>query len=192
MTLSALGIFSAAGAGGGPAAAPAYELISTTILGSTQSELTFSNLGDWSSTYKHLQIRATIRSGKVAGDVPLLIRFNGITSNSYLYHILYGTNTTAANYSGGSPDNGIYLGNPIPGTSATASAFAGVVIDVLDSYSTTKNKTIRALYGGTSPNAVQFASGGFFSTASVSSITIYPDSGGWVSGSRFSIYGIKG
>ena len=193
MTLSALGIFSAAGAGGGPAPIPDYELISTTILGSTQSDLTFSNLGDWSSTYKHLQIRTAIRGGKSAGDVPLIMRINGVSTTSYWYRIMYGSNSTAAVFAGGTPSNEIYFGNPVPGATSTANNFGVGVIDILDSYSTTKNKTVRGFFGAHPPApAVNLASGALFSTASVSSITLYPDSGGWVAGSRFSIYGVKG
>jgi hypothetical protein len=57
-----LGILSAAGAGGGGPLASDYELISTQILTSPQSSITFSSLGTYSSTYKHLQVRAVARS----------------------------------------------------------------------------------------------------------------------------------
>jgi hypothetical protein len=59
-----LGILSAAGAGGGVAGD--YELISSEILGTTAASVTFSSLGDYSSTYKHLQIRAVcLAFGKI-------------------------------------------------------------------------------------------------------------------------------
>jgi hypothetical protein len=193
MALFPLGILSAAGAGGGPAAPSAYELISSTILGSTQSDVVFSSLGDYASTYKHLQIRTVLRAGKSAGDVPFLLRVNGITATNYRYKIMYGTGTSAASFAGGSLDNGIYFGNPVPGATAASGLYAGVIIDILDAYSTTKNKTVRGMTSSfTSVPAVQLCSGVLFNTAAVSSLTIYPDTGGWVAGSRFSIYGIKG
>lgn len=182
-----------ASAGGVPPIPPAYELISTTTLGSTASDVTFSNLGDWASTYKHLQIRTVIRAGKSAGDVPYLLRINGVSSVNYRWKIMYGSNTTAASFAGSAADNGIYFGNPVPGATSASGLFGGAVIDILDPYSTTKNKTVRGVFGAfTSVPSVQLASGALFDTASISSLTIYPDSGGWVAGSRFSIYGIRG
>jgi hypothetical protein len=190
MALFPLGILSAAGAGG--AFSSDYELITSTVLGSTQSDFVFSSLGDYSSTYKHLQIRATIRGGKSAGDVPLILRLNGITTASYRWHFLYGNGSSVFSTGAGSADTGMYFGNPVPGATSTSNNFCGAVIDILDPYSTTKNKTLRGLFGTTSPNSISLASGALFDTASVTSVTIYPDTGGWVAGSRFSLYGIKG
>ena len=77
-------------------------------------------------------------------------------------------------------------------SAATASAFGGGVVDILDPYSTTKNKTIRGL-GGLAATNIALRSGSWASTDSVTSITCLPFSGGnWVAGSRFSLYGIKG
>jgi hypothetical protein len=193
MTLSALGIFSAAGAGG-VAAVPAYELISTTILGSTQSEVTFSNLGDWSSTYKHLQVRATFRSTHAANDVPVNIRLNGVTGASYSYHLIYASGTGTASSFGAGSNTSFYLGNFSTGSTSTANVFGTSVIDLLDAYSTTKNKTLRARSGVYSNSNVTIGinSGALYSTSAVSSLTIFPDTRSWAAGSRFSIYGVKG
>jgi hypothetical protein len=77
----------------------------------------------------------------------------------------------------------------------TANSFGAAVLDVLDPYSTTKNKTLRCLQGvraGTGP-AIELRSGFWNNTASITSIVFTPEtSGSFVSGSRFSLYGIRG
>jgi hypothetical protein len=74
----------------------------------------------------------------------------------------------------------------------SASSFGGVVIDILDCYSATKNKTIRAFGGHNSVNSwPELSSGVFLSTASVTSVTLFGESGDLLTGSRFSLYGLK-
>ena len=189
MTLSALGIFSAAGAGGGVALSD-YEFIESTILTGTQSSFTFSSLGTYSSTYKHLQIRAVVRSDRANTDDTLLVRVNGDTGTNYRFHLLLADGSGV--FSTGNTDNKMELGRTAGGSNA--SGIYGVnVLDVLDAYSTTKNKTFRASAGlnrASSPY-VFLNSGARFNTEAISSITLFPI-GSFVSGSRFSIYGIKG
>ena len=183
-----LGILSAAGAGG-VAVASDYELISTTVLAGTAVSVTFSSLGDYSATYKHLQVRvATTNDG--ANNAGM--RINGDTGSNYAWHHLVGTGSAVASSAE---------------TSQTSMAFfyigavtVGVgVIDLLDAYSTTKNKTVRTLQGqaGASAGALRVAlgSGLFMSTSAISSVTILANRGSatnFSAGSRFSIYGIKG
>jgi hypothetical protein len=189
MTLSALGIFSAAGAGG-VVATGTYELIETFIVsGSSTSAITFSNLGTYSSTYKHLQIRAVHRdSTVVAATTAFWLRFNGVTSTSYAWHRI--TSTLSS-------DNAFNTTRILAGisasSSATSDAFSSCVIDILDPYSTTKNKTIRALGGvrATNSSELNLNSGLFNSTAAITSIELTVEAN-LVAGSRFSIYGLRG
>jgi hypothetical protein len=188
MTLSALGIFSAAGAGG-VVATGTYELIESTILGSSQSSITFSNLGTYSSTYKHLQIRVTAREDE-SGLENVWIRFNGDTGANYRGHQLTsnGSSTTSGAQSAG--DTFGFAG--IVATSAnSANIFGAFVMDILDPYGSGKNKTTRA-FGGVSPGWVLIRSALWMSTASTTSVTLLPQSTNFVAGSRFSIYGIRG
>jgi hypothetical protein len=193
MTLSALGIFSAAGAGGGVALSD-YELIETQILGSAQASVVFSSLGTYSSTYKHLQIRATVRTNRGANEDILGIRFNGDTGSNYVTHLLYGTGSSVAageTFSGG-PSTYIYSAFTAAGSN-TANAFSGHVVDLLDPYSTTKNKTIRQLFGQPAGNLVGLFSGLWRNTNAISSITLFPAIGTTLNAtSRFSLYGTKG
>jgi hypothetical protein len=186
MTLSALGIFSAAGAGG-VAFSSDYELISTTTLGTATNSVTFSSLGTYSSTYKHLQIRYAAKQSN-STSVGVYGRFNGDTAGNYSWHYLAG-NGSSVSSSALTSTTSMLVGSAF-GT-GTANAFGGGVIDILDTYSTTKNKTVRSLEGRAS-EWVALESGSWRNTASITSITLFPDVYNFSTGSRFSLYGIKG
>jgi archaellum component FlaF (FlaF/FlaG flagellin family) len=170
-----------------------FELISTTILPSAQSSVVFSDLGDYSSTYKHLQIRYTTRTTRSAASVDNLgVRFNGVTSASYSHHRLLADGSTVASYNGA---NATYmLGDNTTATTAPAGVFSSGIIDILDPYSTTKNKTIRILCGQalSGGNIVELVSGAFYSTDSLTSVQIFGLTGNLETGTRMSLYGIKG
>jgi hypothetical protein len=189
MTLSALGIFSAAGAGG--VFASDYELISSQILGSTQSSITFSSLSSYSSTYKHLQIRAVARSTVATTNMGYKIRFNGGASTDYSFHRIQGNGSSVSSYGDANPTY-FYISNGIIGSTGTANAFGVTVIDFLDAFSTTKNKTMRNLNAAQSQIALDSA--GWYDTAAIDSIVMETDTGSpdFIAGSRFSIYGLKG
>ena len=181
-----------AGSGG---VAGDYELIETYILGSSQSSITFSNLGDYSSTYKHLQIRAVAKSTNSGAEQTTLLTYNGdTTTTNYRAHQLYGFNGSV-----GSADT-ISFARQMIGYTARAdvtNVFGAIVIDILDPYSTTKNTTARSLSGnvaGTGANAVvNLQSHLYINTDAISSATLAPLAGGnFIAGSRFSIYGVRG
>jgi hypothetical protein len=189
MTLSALGIFSAA-AGGVPLLPSDFELISSTILGSTTSAVTFDTSA--LSAYRHLQVRYVARN---ASDSNGLIgaTFNG-SSSSYFWHRFRGNGSTVS--SGASSSNYIELYGS--GSSAGANQFGAGVIDILDFNSTSKRKTLRALVGvrdsAGSMSEVDLMSGAhYLNTNALTSFTLTQTFGtGFVAGSRFSLYGIKG
>jgi hypothetical protein len=192
MTLSALGIFSAAGAGAGVGD---YELIQTQVLGSNQALIAFSNLNNFSSTYRHLQLRIVVRSAVSEAASQVGLYLNGDTSSSnYAFHQLFGNGSSAGSEGYGT---GV-LGQITPivrtfGATGTANAFGAGVVDILDPYSTTKNKTVRSLQGAAGVNAVGLTSGLWIDTAAVTSITLLKQGGGdLATGSRFSLYGIRG
>jgi hypothetical protein len=193
MTLSALGIFSAAGAGGGVSLSD-YELISSTILGSSTSSVSFSSLGTYSSTYKHLQIRWTARSDRSGQDNDVLgITFNGDSGSNYAFHRLGGDGSSVFSEAGTSQTLPVF-GYTVAAGTTTSNSFGAGVIDILDPYSTTKNKTVRVLSGLVGGRSWVFlASGLWMNTASATSITLDQLYGpNFIAGSRFSLYGIKG
>jgi hypothetical protein len=182
-----LGILAASGAG----LVPDYELISTTVLGGTAASVTFSNLGDYSSTYKHLQIRATARSSRASTVDGLAVRLNGDSGSNYAQHSLQGNFNSVTSSGATSLTRSVV--SIITGASSTANYFGGVVIDLLDPFSSTKNKTLRG-FGGMASDFIRLDSGLYINTASVTSITLIQTEGAnnLVAGSRFSLYGIRG
>jgi hypothetical protein len=188
VTLSALGIFSAAGAGG-VVADTSFELIETSIVsGSSTSSVVFSGLGSYSSTYKHLQIRGV---AKPATNANTYLRINGDTGNNYAWHELY-TYDPATSVASGYATSQNHIKAIYADGTGTANSFGAGVIDILDTYSTTKNKTVRILTGTTDDVFVALRSGLWNNTASITSLTLVTSDGSnLVAGSRFSIYGVK-
>ena len=172
-----------------------YELISTTVLGTATSSVTFSSLGDYSATYRHLQIRYVARTSRTETIDQLRLRINGNTSSSYASHRLI------SNPSGGNVQSSAFINETsidlslITGNTATSNVFSSGVVDLLDAYSSSKNKTTRTLAGtnGADFHRVMLFSGLFNNTGSVTSLQLLPLTGpNFVIGSRFSLYGIKG
>jgi hypothetical protein len=178
------GILSAAGVSGEVGAT--YELISTTILGGTAASVTFSGLGAYASTYKHLQIRMTARLSS-ANAIDAYI--NGDTGSNYAGHLLRGDGSSVASFARSSTSI-----LQIADATNTANVFTGAVVDILDFASSTKNTTIRSITGDAGgQNYSQMWSGLWNNTAAVTSIQLYGRaSTTFQIGSRFSIYGIRG
>lgn len=178
-----LGILASSGGGAGGS----FELISTTTLGSTQASVTF-DVSTYASTYKHLQIRKMARAD--VSDWSSHIRFNSDTGSNYSWHQLGGDGSSVFSSAGTSQTQMLVGKQPV---TSDANNFTADVIDILDPFVTTKNTTIRSFngYAGTAP-VVILRSGAWYNTAAVTSITVTQLSGNFVSGSRFSIYGIKG
>ena len=182
----------------GAGASADYELISTSVLGSNQTSVTFTDSGAW-TPYKHLQIRYVARSTVSNTADNLTLRFNGDTSGtSYSTHLLYGDGSSAASAafnSGNGARSFIYVASAITAASALTYNFAPGVVDILDFASTSKNTTTRALGGYMDSNIasrrVGLFSGLWINTAAVTSISV-GNSADFLAGSRFSLYGLKG
>jgi hypothetical protein len=158
-----------------------YELIESAILASNTPSVTFSNLNTYSSTYKHLQIRYVWNS-TIAAETR--IRYNGDTGANYRRHFLQGNGSSVI--SGSQPDAVAGGYNEVTNPTST-------IIDILDFSSTTKNKTSRAVWGFTGNGYIGMVSGLWFATPqAITSIELSPTSGNYATGSRFSLYGIKG
>jgi len=80
------------------------------------------------------------------------------------------------------------------GNTSTSGAFAAGIIDILDYTNTSKNTTVRGFAGitGTTTPKIELKSGAWLNTSAVSSVTLFRSGLPFVSGSRFSLYGIKG
>jgi hypothetical protein len=187
-----LGIIAVAGAGAAGGAG-AFDLLETTVLGSDAASVTFSSLGSYSN-YKHLQVRAVVRSSRSSSVDNLILRINSDSGTNYAAHSLVGTGSGVSSNNRTSETH--TLRNKITGNTATANSFAAVTIDVLDFSSTSKNTTVRALGGMHETTASQYEiglySGAWFNTAAVTSLTFSSlQSANLLTNSRFSLYGIK-
>lgn len=182
-----LGILAASGG-----AAGAMELISTQLISSPTSSLTF---WDIPATFKHLQVRWVARNGG-STSADMLFRINNDTGSNYARHrLLCDGGSVLSNASTNSNRINLERGNTYSGSDFRV--FSSGVMDVLDYSSTVKNTTIRASIGQLDANAgityVSLVSGLWNNTAAVSALTFLPDSSGsFASGTRFSLYGIKG
>jgi len=170
-----------------------FDLLETQVLTGSQANVTFSSLSAYASTYQHFQIRAVARSTKTGdADDYLHLQFNGITTNSYSYHALNGTGSNVTSTAQNTQASIRVANASLPGSGATANAFGGFVIDILDPFETTKNKTVRALAGvASSWSYLNLTSGAFYSTDAVSEIKLFSISSNLAQYSRFSLYGIK-
>lgn len=182
-----LGIWAVAGAGNG--ATGSFDFISSTILTSNQASVTF-DVSTLSSTYKHLQIRYTTRSSRTdTNNDELVYSFNNISGS--FTHSVEGTGSTAISRNNSS--YGMFVGGNATALDASGIYGAGIS-DFLDIFSSTKNKTIRTFAGKSSPTTpvVNLMSSLWNSTSVVTSIKMNLLSGAnFVTGSRFSLYGIK-
>jgi hypothetical protein len=177
--------FNSFSAGGGGAAAD-YELISTTILGSSAASVTFSSIPN---TFRHLQLRITLRDTFATEQIGASMQFNGDTGSNYAYHFLKGNGGTVTSSSAAGYDRLDILRTS--GSNATSGIYMPQIIDILDYASTSKNKTARVLTGGDTTNVkyIGLHSGLWISTAAINSINIYSQT--LATGSRFSLYGLK-
>ena len=183
MSLFPLGLLSQ----GGGAAAGSFEQIATTILSSNTSTVTFSSIPQ---TYKHLQVRWVAQTN--ANASVLRGRFNGdATSANYTRHYVYGdgsnVGSAADNNRGWSEFGQLDIGT---------NTFGIGVVDILDYTNTNKNTTVRTFSGkrGASNPFIQLSSSVWLNTAAVTSIELAEAffSQNLLTGSRFTLYGIKG
>jgi len=167
-----------------------YELISTTVLGADTATVSFSSIPQ---TYKHLQIRGTVRVTAITNTGGVMtIRLNGDSTASYSWHALFGNGGSST--SEGVINTTEVRAYMIPGSSAEANLFSPFVMDILD-YSVAKNKTTRNFIGNAVLGAgqIRLESGSLYKTPAISTISLSNIStNNFVANSRFSLYGIKG
>jgi hypothetical protein len=174
-----------------------FELIETAILNENQASVIFNNLGQYSSTYRHLQIRLSARGNRATySQDSLRIYLNGDTNlSNYTAHEFRGDGTIVTSFGEVSQNYTV----SVDGSQSPTNAFGAGVVDILDAYSTTKNKSIRSFSGHASPAAggatgsrVTLNSALWSNTASITSVRFDSLDSTIIANSRFSIYGIRG
>jgi hypothetical protein len=143
------------------------------------------------ATYKHLQIRALARSTQAEGVGDFSISYNSDTTNgNYAYHRLIAEGTTV--YAQGSTSS--RSAGFISGANNTSGVFSGVVIEILDYASTSKNKTLRTLNGYDNNGSGWlgiYSNLWINSSTAISSISFTCNSN-FAQYTQFALYGIKG
>jgi hypothetical protein len=173
-----------------PVLAGSYYSIATTTVGvGGASSITFSSIP---STYTHLQIRLLGRTNRAAASDYVTIILNSDSGANYSYHYLQGDGSSAT---AGASTGSVYLFlDKLPGANASANVFGAAVFDLLDYTNTSKYKTNRSLggYDNNGDGIIEFDSGNWRSTSSVTAITLTPGAGTLFSQySSFALYGVN-
>ena len=139
------------------------------------------------STYKSLQIRATFSAAATSGSV--FVQANGDTGSNYAVHRLNGSGSTVAAQA--STSTGYPALNAAVNLSATYPS--SLIIDIHDYASTTKNKTMRAIYGldtNSSVGEIDLTSVLWMSTSAINRLDVFAGTN-FTSTSTFALYGMK-
>lgn len=167
----------------------AYDALATVTLSASTASITFAGIP---AGYKHLEIRALMRTDRVNNGDAVYVRFNGDSGSNYSGHRLEGDGSSAAAYSGASQTS-ITL-NRITAASDGSNIFGASVVSILDYASTSKNKTLRALVGfdANGSGVIGFDSGAWYNTSAITSVSILAlNATGFVANSQFALFGVK-
>ena len=167
-----------------------YDLLSTQILTSNTASVTFASLGTFAADYEHLQLRISARSNQAETFGSMNIRLNGDSASNYTRHELSGNGSSVAS-GAATTQTSMTFHIQIVGANAAANEFGANVSDFLDPFNASKNTTVRTLGGRTSSPRINLHSGLWMNTASITSIELITNSGSVITGSRFSLYGLR-
>jgi hypothetical protein len=170
-----------------------YESIQTVTAAGGETTLSLTSIPQ---TYTHLQIRTMNRFAQSAtGWTYYGIGFNS-NATGYAYHALWGNGSIPATEAAATQTS-IYTYYSIINAQTPTDARAVGIIDIHDYTSTTKNTTVRYRHGfDVNGNGYIVLGSGFWNnTAAVTSIQfkdINTGSNGFLAGTTFALYGIKG
>jgi hypothetical protein len=170
--------------------AATYILISSQVLGSTTTAVTFSSIPQ---TYKDLKLVYSTRSPNAQADVQDQLIFNGDTTQLYSYTIFYNPSGTPS-VTVGANQYVTYPGTSVAGSS-TANTFGNSEI-YIPNYTSASSKQILN-YGTSETNSVsglsyaQNLEATLYRGAAVTSFVLTGRAGGFVANSSFYLYGIK-
>jgi hypothetical protein len=169
--------------------AAAYNLISSQVLGSTASTVTFSSIP---STYSDLKLVVSARGDAAGQQTQIVIKINGDTATNYsLTNLAAGyASVSSSSYSNQTPPNILNFN----ASGSTASTFGSAEI-YIPNYNSTGNKPFLILDTGENnsigSNDIDAIANLYRGTSGISSITLSPVTGNFVANSSFYLYGIK-
>lgn len=169
-----------------PAVTNSYESIATYSGTGSSGTITFTSIP---STYKHLQIR-WIATASTGGAI--YINLNSDGGSNYSAHNINGNGSTAGAQAQSAASNPLIIRNG--GITTTGNTMTAGVFDLIDYGNTSKNKTWRNLggYDANGSGLIELASGAWYNTAAVTSLSIIHNGGNFNTNSQFALYGIKG
>ena len=169
--------------------AATYKLISSNTLTTATASVTFSSIP---STYTDLVLKISARGSTAAGGAGSSVRLNGSSGTNYSERRLInfnGTSTQAACNSGTAFEYQV-----IPGDSATSNTFGSMEVYIPSYLSVSKHPISFAYISeniSTTSNQGGVTASLWSDTSAVTSFTIAPSSGNFLTGSSFYLYGIS-
>ena len=168
-----------------------YTLINSNVLTSSAASITFSSIP---ATYTDLVVRMSIRNS-TAGAYGATGRFklNGDTATNYSVTTLEGNGSSASSNRISSQAYGQLTYNGYDTAGNTASTFSSIEL-YIPSYLASQNKpisTFTATENNSTTGILEVDANLWRNTAAITSIEIYSDTGNFVSGSSFYLYGIS-
>lgn len=164
-----------------------YESIATGVGTGASGTITFATIP---SGYKHLQVR-WIATASIGGAI--YVNINGDGGTNYSAHNINGSGSgTPGAQAQSAASNPLIIRNG--GITTTGDTMTVGVFDLLDYAETTKNKTWRNLggYDANGSGLIELASGAWYNTAAVTSLSFIHNGGNFTTDSVFALYGIKG
>jgi len=167
---------------------PTYTLIQSATLTTSAATITLGSGGTIPQTYADLKLVASVRETSAQIDPTAYISFNGSSTN-FSYKWLYGAGSGGYGSAGGS-SNQLWDDN---GSSATSNTF-GFAVFYIPNYTNSNYKSFsfETIQENNGNYGSQILGAGLWSTSSaITSITLSPASGNFVTYSNFYLYGIK-
>lgn len=163
------------------AAGATYAPIASTTLSASASSVSFSSIPQ---TYTDL-ILIIISAGTAVND-PLL-RFNSDSGSNYSYTGLTGNTSTASSVRASS-QTAVSLN--YFGSDSTSLGDNARRIDIMSYSNTSIYKTVFTRGGRATTDGIAILANAWRSTSAITTLTLTPGSGSYISGSTFNLYGV--
>lgn len=170
------------------AASPMVQLYDNTASGAIASW----DVTGISGSYNALQMFVIARSDVAADSTICWMRFNNDSGANQYEYLYYANSNSVMSATGRTQNTQGYIGNTVAANRG-ANRFSSHTVDFPGYAATTAYKTaLFKTYAPLDSTAMEVRSGGYvwLSTAAINRITIYPNSGNFVAGSRLTIYGL--
>jgi hypothetical protein len=171
--------------------ATTYTLISSNVLASSAAFVTFSAIP---ATYTDLVIRMSVRTDVAGSGGEGIVRINNDTSALYSNTELQGNgNNNSGSSSRSSGQSNIFFANIVGGTGTTANTFSNGEI-YISNYTVSQNRQFSSFHAQETNAQVAYLYSSailYRDSTVISRLDLICNSGNWVSGSSFYLYGIS-